>query len=297
MMSPEDLTVRETQEAEEYHLTPAQWIVLKARFTQEVRVKILDEVKANYKGEYERELRPQIQAEIGAEERKKAEAELGEKMRQKAREDLLKDKASARERQAVRAFAREVELDALTNARAASTSADSLERNYTWQMVFRRPLFHGLLFGFVPAAYELWQRFGPDPLRLASILGPWFIAFIVVAVINSDFRTLRLEAIRKHRKIGGAFAKIAEQAKRLRMVESQSELSRRELREALDSLARAKDSADHDFTPSLDTLDESRKKIRDLLITETETSEFLRVGPDEQPAEDASEPDRASNHA
>lgn len=277
MTTVNELTKREMDEAKDYGLSLEKYIRLKDQFTQIARQTLYTETVAKYKDTTERELRSSLKTELHDDLMKQVESELSEMMLKKAREELLSDKASVKERQSVREFAREVELDALTNARAASMSADASEQKFTFQMLVRRPLFYGLLFGFGPIAYYLYHRFGLDWYLLSAILGPWIIGFFTVAGLNSDFSERTINTTTKYRKTAGGYARVAERAKRLRMVETQIELSRRELQEKLNGLVSEKSNVDQEFTPSSVMLDESRKKINDLLITETDASEFLRV--------------------
>ena len=289
-LTREDLTVREVEEAESYGLTLDQYLELKAKFNAVALQKTRDQVAKEYRDErLEQEIRPRLKTEITNELRKSIEEELGEKMFQRARETLLADKSSPKERAAIRNFAREIEIDALTYARTASTVADRSEWALAWQMRFLRPLFHALWLSFGPIAYWIYSHHGLNFALFAAVVIPWFLAFCVLGGFNSELRKAHNATITLSRKKASEYWRVAEQAKRLHMVDAHLDLSRREIREKLEHLVTHKESVDQDFTPDATTLDDSRKKIREMLLTESDTSDFLRVDtkePEKTPSDD-----------
>ncbi len=272
----EDLTLREAQEAKKLGLDLRAYLNLKERFYARACDEQYASWDRSWKASVEVDLRERLKKAVTDEERNRLEAEVGAKMFEKARQELLSDKSTPKERQAVREFAREVEIEALTNARTASTTASQLENRHSAVMLIRRPVFYALLFALLPVAYWLYSH-GYDALRGCSILIPWVVALFTVGIQNGARNDKAKAGVKEAREIASTYWRIAEMAKQVHMVDGQVEGSRREIRNALDELVKAKREVDEKFTPSAEALDASRKKIREMLITEGDTEQFLRV--------------------
>ena len=314
-MAREDLTLREVEEAEQYGLNPDQYDELKDIFTQrakdavrpvvavevekEIRNKVVNKLREEILEELPKELEPKIAEDLRPKIRVEVEEELGEKFRAQARDAVKQEEASRaatpRERRAFRDFVREVEVDCLTNAHTASNSADKEERMWLIMRTLRRPIFLVLLLSGAPGAFGIYHYFSGNPYALVALMLPWLIATIWLGSANSNRQTLVEKEVAGQRKMASDYWIIAEQAKRLRMVDAEMATTRGELQTKLDTLSGRKDRIDSSFMPSASTLDESRKKIRDQLIGDSNTEQFLRVEP---PPPDEEEPpvveDRAS---
>jgi hypothetical protein len=223
-----------------------------AGISQDRLQKIRRRIAQDLEDDLRRELTPKIRQQL--------ESDFKEKLKQakeKARQDLEEKRTSPKSIQVFKSYAREVELDATTQALVASSSADKAEvkvgpakRVYSlWITTFLVCI----------AATTACVALGANPmLALVSELG-MLVSFIMALFLHSRPHQLE-EEVRRHRKVSSDYMILADQAKAGRI--TMENATEKELKSHIESLRRHKDSLDSDYHPRIDEVMQTREQVK-----------------------------------
>lgn len=279
----DSLTLKEVEEAKTYGLSNNQYVRIRETFEMRLRDKLRDLVKKEVYSSAEKELRKTIRQEVETEIRASFEEKLGTDLRAKVRAELeaeaQKLTPNQKERTTAKEFIREVELDSLTQAHAASGIADETEVYLASARKVRSPLFYASLISFIPTLLYLNMAKGWDfsHANLWAAMGTMVVAFITICVSNDAAYTRAKNVIDSHRKVSSDYWVLAEFAKKARMVETDAAASRSELANLTEKVSTLKANLDHHFHPSAVRVEKSRVAVKEQLITDMDPEKLLRV--------------------
>jgi hypothetical protein len=261
---------------------------MRPKLTDKIRKELYEEIKTDLLPIVTDELRPKIRVEV--------EKEVSDATKDRALADAKAEIASAgptpKERDAHRVFIREVELDSLASAKAASDFADTEDQALQWHRRVRQSAFFGLLLTLAPLAFHLYSAHGWG-LQSAAYFIPAALAFVTLWAKNSSFYERVGRRVAEYRKYTAEYHILAERAKGLRLVDTETTRSRRELEGNTQSLVATKNQLDSRFLPSASLVQKARHEVRDQLISEMDPEKLLRVEPEIEDEPAPSEVQRA----
>lgn len=257
---------------------------------KEMRPKLTTKIREELHPEVEKELEPKVTTALTPKIRIDVEKELGEKMRSDARAEVEAEQrtqaATPKDREAFRNFMRELELDCLANADAASDLADEAETRFKRMRWIRNPIFYGLLIGALPMAYYLYSSLGwtHTHFGLYAVMVPWIVAFLTIWGRGSTHDENLTKSRDAHRKTASDYWKLAEGAKGFRMVDADIVQTRSALFDTMRNHLGSKQRVDDQFFPSAKVLERSRHEVREQVIADMNTEQLLRVESTKEPA-------------
>jgi len=201
---------------------------------------------------------------------------------------------TARDRRLAQDFVRDVEFDCLAYARTASNMADKLRRAREGRRSFSLGAIYLMVLSFLPTLYALHVERGWDhtSLGLWAVAIPWAIAIIAGTMHHND----RIQVLsNKESNLRGEatnYTSVADNAKKLRMNELQTEtVSRQRLADIGQDVLRQKAACDRGFNLSAVDLQEAKRQVREALIDDMDPEKLLRVDVGELPPEEDAEQD------
>lgn len=245
-------------EAEEasrlYALSPDEY--------NELRSKLLLRFKETYADEIRDKVRKEVATTIRAD------------LEKEHRDRIAKETPTPKTREAVSAFARELELEALAAAEAASSAATEGEAKTKRVTSTRRPLGLVILSLLAPLSYFLFEKFG---------LSYGFFAFLIPFVFASMFfivrpifgRAAANAVIAKQLELVSSYRYLAENLRQFWMIEVPSESSQDSMIRRVDHFLERKQSLDSQFQPNLEAVKKARIRVRDQLSEEMDLEKVI----------------------
>lgn len=300
-MAELDLTLREIEEAKTFGLSTRQYDDLKSRFfvrwrdtnwpriledarkDPKLRKEVADEIRATIRENLSKELKEKLTNELRADVRAEIQKTFMEKEREKLlvilREEQEAEVPTKDEIAAAQEFVREIELDCLTKADAASVMVEDAKAAKTRSRSWRNPIFYTLLISILPLVLYLNQVRGWtfNSASFWGVVASYIMTFIVLWAGNSSrFRTLD-----KHWEAAvktlSSYRIEAERAKRARLVGIDAARTREQLSSTVDTILHEKRSLDKDFHPSTSSLTRARVSVRDSLLTDMDPEKLFSV--------------------
>lgn len=282
--SIDHLTLKEVEEAKSYGLSSSAYDELREKFEMRLRDKLRDLVKKEVYASAEKELRVKLRVEVEEEIReqvkKKFENEERAKLEAKIRSEADSQVPDPKDLSAYREFTRDVELDCLAQAHAASDMADTQELGWNSSRRWKGAL-SWLLFLSQPAAWIASYRFTESWGVVSAVATAWLTMAIVWAVVASNKHKEMAREVGNLRKTSSDYWKLAETAKKVRIVDLPTGDTRAELRAMLSNLAREKQTQDDRFHPSAKTVTKARVAVKEELVEEMDPERLF------EPAEES----------
>jgi len=229
-MPSSDLTLAEVAEGKQYGLNAETTYTLKNLYGQravqaqkekhqetwfEERQKVVREVRA--------ELEPKMLEAAKMEVRSQLEAVFPDEMRVRIRKEIEAEIAATvptnRQREAAKRACGEIEIEALTEARAASSLAEATVKERDDSAPLYRIVFRFFMFAFLPvlalAHHHGWTA---EDVKLWAVGIPWLVATCVAGVASGDFETKMKKKITGYRTLVKEHRNVARKARETRLV-------------------------------------------------------------------------------
>lgn len=280
-MAKRDLTMWEVDEANKYGLSPDQYDELKGLLTERYRKTKWETTLEQTRAEAIKNAKPKIKEEVKAEILEDLNSKFEDSKAQEIRKKLEKEMAEAaptpNQLRDAREMARELELDCLATAHAASADAEAEEAILNTGM-FRSGLFYTLMFSFLPLLAYLrmvagWQF---DGVAFWSVAIPHFIAIIVCGIANDDWKTEHKRKRDAYKKASVDYWNLANKAKEVRMVKINHANTKGDINTLISEISYAKNNYSDKYQPSTKLLEKAKDHVRNNQISDMDLDKFIR---------------------
>lgn len=276
------LTVRELDEAKTYGLTPESYDELREKLLSRNRVDVFESVKKEVTGNVEKSTRLALTKEIEASCWVKVEAAFDkdskQKLEAKIREDIASEAPNPKDIAAFKDFAREIEMDSLAQAHAASDEADQSDKvtKRGWSLLSFAcfTLFLGL-----PAVWHYANTYLSGITFILSC-GVYVLAGLVYCFMQGSELTDKAKDVANLRSLSSNYWDHANTAKSIRMVDLPTARTRGDLQRKLGYLLDSKKSTDAKFHPSAVALAKARISVRDQFVDEMDPERLFESNPE-----------------
>ena len=295
----EDLTVRETQEAESFGLSPVKYLALCEKLDARLRPRIAEDcaaqnqanirknIEATIRKEYAEEMRKQLWAEmtpkitetLRSNLRIEVEKELGAKLTaeavEKAKEELRAHVPTPDERKAYRMWALDAEVDCRARAEVASSRLEAARSSLAWNRR-RLPIGMALLCATGPVMLKYATPIGPTPVGL-TMTGILVILAIYSFVRYTQVRDEHVDLIKHRANLVSEYLQVVDHLRHFQVstmiMNFLSDIERR-----VDNLRNSKSHIDERFAPKTEDLDSARDRAKTRALTEN-LSDLLGFDP------------------
>lgn len=280
-MAKRDLTMWEVDEANKYGLSPDQYDELKGLLTERYRKTKWTETLEQTKAEAIKAAKPKIKEEIKSEILEDLSSKFEDSKAQEIRKKIEKEMAEAaptpNQLRDAREMARELELDCLATAHAASADADT-EDAVLATSTFRNGVFYTLLFSFLPAlAYlRIVANWGFDGVAFWAVAITHLVAIIVYGIANDDWKTEHQRKKAAFKKASVDYWNLANKAKEVRMVKINHANTKGDINTLISEISYAKNNYSDKYQPSTKLLEQAKDHVRNNQISDMDLDKFIR---------------------
>lgn len=280
-MAKRDLTMWEVDEANKYGLSPDQYDELKTLLNERFKKTKWDTTIEQAKSEAIKAAKPKIKEEARTELLNEVAAKFEEgkaqELRKKIEKEIAESSPTANQRRDAREMARELELDCLAMAHAASADADAEDAILSTGS-FRSGVFYFLMFSFLPvlAYLRMMVGWGFDSIPFWAVAITQLAATIVCGVSNSDWKDLHKERKTRYKKSSVDFLNLANKAKEVRMVKINNANTKGEINSLINDISSYKVNYSEKYQPSTKLLEKAKEHVRNSQITDMDLDKFIR---------------------